>query len=175
MAAVNRNSDGTAEVPSGSSLDIVGTLKIGGVAVTATAAQLNAVPAATGATGANVATVADANVIGGVPVVFRIDVPAGTTGNVDVVSTHKVRVIDVWLVKKDAAGGGAGTIQVKNSTNAITDAMSIDINDQAIARATTINDAYHEVAAAGTIRVTRTRTASTDEACVVYISALRVA
>ncbi len=125
--------------------------------------------------GAKAATVADANVIGGLPVVFRIDVAAGVTGNVDVVSTYKVRVIDAWLVKRAAAGGGEGTIQVKNGANAITDAMSININDQAIARAASIDDAQHEIAAGGTLRITRTRTASTDETCTVYVLAVRVA
>lgn len=126
-------------------------------------------------TGRVMANVADANVIGGIPVIFRIDVAAGVTGDVDVVSTHKIRVINVWLVKRAAAGGGAGTITVKNGATAITDAMSIDINDKAIARAATIDDAQHEIAAAGTLRVTRTRTASTDETCTVYVEAVRVA
>lgn len=119
--------------------------------------------------------VADANVIGGLPVLHRIDVAAGTTGNVDVTLTHKTRVTDAWLVKRAAAGGGAGTIQVKNGTNAITDAISININDQAIARAASIDDAYHEIAAAGTLRITRTRSASTDETCTVYVLGVRVA
>ncbi len=125
--------------------------------------------------GISVANVADSNVVGGVPVLFRIPVPAGVTGNVDVVSTHKVRVIDAWLVKTTAAGGGGGTIQVKNGATAITDAISIDIADKAIARAATIDDAQHEIAAAGTLRITRTRTASTDETCIVYVLAIRVA
>lgn len=125
--------------------------------------------------GANAANVADANVVGGLEVLHRIDVPAGTTGDVDVVLTHKTRVTDAWLVKKNANGGGAGTIQVKNGSNAITDAMSININDQAIARATSINDANWEIAAGGTLKVTRTRSASTDETCTVFVRGVRVA
>lgn len=126
-------------------------------------------------TGRVAANVADANVVGGIPVLHRIDVPAGTTGDVDVVLTHKTRVTDVWLVKKNAAGGGAGTIQAKNGSDAITDAMSIDINDKVIARATEIDDAFAEIAAAGTLKITRTRTASTDEQCTVYVLGVRVA
>lgn len=125
--------------------------------------------------GAKVATVADANVVGGIPVLHRINVPAGVTGDVDTVLTYKTRVVDVWLVKTTAAGGGAGTIQVKNGATAITDAISININDNAMARAATIDDAQHEIAAAGTLRITRTRTASTDESCIVYVLAVRVA
>jgi hypothetical protein len=125
--------------------------------------------------GAGLATVADVNAIGGVPVLHRIDVPAGATGNVDVTLTHKTRITDVWLVKRSAAGGGAGTIQVKNGTNAVTDAMSINVADQTVVRPVTIDDAQHEIAAGGTLRVARTRTASTDEACVVYVLGVRVA
>lgn len=125
--------------------------------------------------GAKAAVVADANVVGGLPVLHRIAVPAGTTGDIDVVLTHKTLVVDVHLVKTAAAGGGAGTIQVKNAGNAITDAMSIDVNDQAVVRAASINDANHEIAAGGTLRVTRTRTASTSEACTVYVLGVRVA
>jgi hypothetical protein len=125
--------------------------------------------------GANAANVAAANVIGGIPVQHIVVVPAGTTGDVDVVLTHKTRVTDVHLVKTTAAGGGAGTIQVKNGATAISNAMSIDIADTTIARATTIDDAAHDIAAGGTLRVTRTRSASTSEACIVYVSGLRVA
>lgn len=125
--------------------------------------------------GTKLANVADANVVGGIPVLHRIDVPAGVTGNVDTTLTHKTRVVDAWLVKTAAAGGGAGTIQVKNGASAITDAMSIDVNDQAIARAASIDDAQAEIAAGGTLRITRTRTASTNEACTVYVLGVRVA
>lgn len=126
-------------------------------------------------TGAKVAVVGDANVVGGIPVLHRIDVPAGATGDVDVTLTHKTRVTDVWLVKKAAAGGGAGTIQVKNGSSAISDAMSINVNDKAVVRAAEIDDAAWEIAAAGTLRVTRTRTASTDETCTVFVKGIRVA
>jgi hypothetical protein len=146
--------------------DSTGTDAKQGITVAVEAASLS---------GTQVAVNAAANVIGSVPVIHRIAVPAGTTGDVDVTLTHKTLVIDAWLYKTTAAGGGAGTITVKNAANAITDAMSININDQAIARATTINDANNEIAAGGTLRITRTRTASTDETCVVFVKGLRVA
>jgi hypothetical protein len=121
------------------------------------------------------ANVADSNVIGGIPVLHRIPVPAGVTGNVDVTLTHKERVVDAWLVKSNAAGGGAGTIQVKNAAAAISDAMSINVADQTVVRAATIDDAAHEIAAAGTLRIARTRSASTDETCIVYVLCVRIA
>lgn len=125
-------------------------------------------------TGTNVAVNADSNVIGSIPVLHRIPIPAGTTGDVDTVLTHKTRITNVWLVKTAAAGGGAGTIQVKNGSSAVTDAMSINVNDQIIVRAASIDDAQHEIAAGGTLKITRTRTASTSEACIVYVLGVRV-
>jgi hypothetical protein len=118
---------------------------------------------------------AESNVVGGHPVVYLIPVPAGVTGNVDITITYKTRVLDVWLIKKAAAGGGAGTIQVFNGASAITDAMSIDVADKTIVRAVTLDDAVYEIAAAGTLRATRTRTASTDETCLVVVEGVFVA
>lgn len=126
-------------------------------------------------TGTQVATVADANVIGGVPVIHRIDVADGTTGDVDVTLTHKTRVINVWLVKTAGAGGSSDTITVKNGSTAITDAMSINVSDKVVVRAGTIDDAQHEIAAAGTLRVTRTKASANNVACIVYVEGLRVA
>lgn len=109
-------------------------------------------------------------------VIIALDIPAGTTGDVDFTSTpYKMRIVDAWLVKTAAAGGGAGTVQVKNTADAITNAMSIDVADQSITRASTIDDAFHTIASGGTIRVTRTRTASSDESCIVYLRAIRSA
>lgn len=161
------------------SADVIGSNELAALSVVTAAIAANAVTqakiAANALDGTVAANVADVNVIGGLPVLHRIAVPAGVTGDVDVTLTHKTRVTEVWLVKKTAAGGGAGTIQVKNGANAITDAMSINVNDQTVVRAATIDDAQWEIAAAGTLRVTRTRTASTDESCEVYVLGLRVA
>lgn len=147
----------------------------GSITVATTAPVYALIASGSGMDGRMAATVADANVVGGIPVLHRIAVPAGTTGDVDTVLTHKTLITDVWLVKTAAAGGGAGTIQVKNGSNAITDAMSIDVADKAVVRAATVDDAYHEIAAAGTLKITRTRTASTSEACTVYALGVRTA
>jgi hypothetical protein len=106
--------------------------------------------------------------------VFRIDIADAATGDVDVTVTNKIRVIDVHVVKTTGAGGAANTIQVKNGASAITDAISINISDNVVARAGSIDDAQHEIAAAGTLRVTRTK-AGGNAACTVYVLALRVA
>jgi len=124
-------------------------------------------------TGANVATLLDNAVIGGIPVVFIVDVPDGATGDVDVVSTDKVEVIEVVVVKKAAAGGASDTITVKNGATAITNAMDINIADKAIVRAGSIDDAASAIAAGGTLRVTRTKIAAANVACRVEIFAVR--
>lgn len=117
---------------------------------------------------------ADANVVGAVELVHRVNVPDAATGDVDVVLTYKSRVIDVTVVKTGANAGAANTITVKNGANAITDAISINVNDGIIARAGSIDDTHHEIAAGGTLRITRTRAGGNAE-CIVYVKTLRVA
>ena len=94
-------------------------------------------------------------------------IPAGITGNVDFVITNKTMFYDFRGYKTGAAGGGAGTVQVFNGGDAITDAIDIDVADEAVLVAATIADAFNEIAAGGTLRFTRTRTGSTDEACII--------
>ncbi len=103
--------------------------------------------------GTVVGPVADANVLGGIPVLHRITASA-LTGDVDVTLTHKTRVIDVWAVQAGGAGGVGDTIIVKNGTGVISDTLDLNIADKVIVRATTIDDAQNEIAAAGTLRVT---------------------
>jgi len=119
------------------------------------------------------AVVADKNVIGGIPVVFRIDLAAGALADTDVIMTHKVRVIDAYLVLR-GAGVATTTLQVKNTASAITNAMAASGSDQALVRCATIDDANYEIAAAGTLRVT-SATGASQPAATVYVTALRVA
>lgn len=120
----------------------------------------------------NVNTVANANVVGGIPVVFRVDI-ADATADTDVVVTHKIRVIDVVVVKTTGAGGSGDTLTVKNTATAITNAMVTNVADKAVVRAGTIDDASHEIAAAGTLRFSANK--ATNAACTVYVYALKVA
>lgn len=121
------------------------------------------------------ANLADNSVIAGFKLVYSIAVPAGATGDVDIVVTHRVRIIDAHLVKRGGAGGGAGTITVKNGNSAVTNAISIDVADNTIVAAATIDDAFRDLAAGGTLRITRTRTASTNEQADVYVEVIRTA
>jgi hypothetical protein len=129
--------------------------------------------ATAGITGLAAKFVADANVIGGIPVVHRINIAAGTVGNTDVTLTHKTHIADAWLVLK-GAGVSTTTLQVKNGTNAISDAMAASGSDKALVRAASIDDAYNEIAAGGTLRVTSATGASQPDA-VVYVLGFRVA
>jgi hypothetical protein len=120
-----------------------------------------------------VANVAAGNVVGGIPVVHVFTIPDGASGDVDITLTHKTRVIDAWVVLT-AAGNVGNTYTVKNGATAITDAFVSAGGDRDIGRAGEIDDAQHEVAAAGTLRVSYAR-AGGSSAAIVYVSGLRVA
>jgi phage-related tail fiber protein len=102
--------------------------------------------------GTFVAATANANVIGGVPVVHRIAVPDGT-GNTDVVLTHQTLITHIEFLKTTGAGGAADTCTVQNAANAITNAMDTNVADLTIVRPTTMDDAQTTIAAGGTLRV----------------------
>jgi hypothetical protein len=123
--------------------------------------------------GSKAANVADANVIGGVPVIHRIDLAAGALGDTDVVLTHKTRVIDAWLVLR-GPGVATTTLTVKNGATAITNAMAASGSDKDVVRAAAIDDASYEIAAGGTLRVT-SATGATQPAATVYVMGIRVA
>ena len=150
--------------------------KIGALAVTAAKIAADAVEtakiAAASLTGREVKVLANANVIGGIPVLHRIDIAAGALADTDVVLTHKTRVIDAWLVLR-GAGVSTTTLQVKNGANAITDAMAASGSDKALVRAAEIDDAQWEIAAGGTLRVT-SATGDTQPDATVYVLGHRV-
>jgi len=165
----------TQVVASGGVLDVEsgGSFKLNGTAITPTAAEINVLAAATpGVAASNLATVADGAF--GIPVVYRKDIADAATANYDYTLPYKVRVVDAYVVKTANAGGAANTVQVLSTANAITDAMSININDQTVARAATIDDANHEIAAGGKLRVTVTK-AGGNAACIVYVTCVKVA
>lgn len=149
-------------------LDVVGSSTITAAADTISVASASLV-------GTQAAVVADANVIGGLLVLHQVTVPDGATGDVDITLTHKTRVIDILVVKTTAAGGASDTITVKNGATAITNAMDLNVADKALVRAGTIDDAQWDIAAAGTLRVTRTKASMANVACIVYVHGIRVA
>jgi hypothetical protein len=126
--------------------------------------------------------VADKNTLGGIVILHRFDI-ADTAGtdNADESLTleHKTRILDAWVVKTDAAQGNnaASVVTVKDGSNSITDDIDIqNAGDKSIKRAGEIDDAYHEIAAGGTLQVVVTKgNASDNIACEVYVLAIRVA
>lgn len=123
-------------------------------------------------TGRVMANVANANVIGGIPVVHRITI-ADATANTDVVLTHKTRIIDAYAVKTAANGGAGDQVIIQNGATAITNAISLNAVDTTVVRAGTIDDAQWDIAAAGTLRVAATK--ATNCACEVVVTGIRVA
>jgi hypothetical protein len=167
-------SGGLITVESGGGIVVASgaSLTVAGVTVDATTLAANA------QTGANVAVVADDNLVGGLPVLHRLSIADGVTGDIDYVLTHKTRVVDVWLVKTGGAGHATeDTIMAKNGATAITDAIAVGNADKAIKRAGTIDDASWEVAAGGTLRITRTKGAGggNNVECTVFVLGVRVA
>lgn len=122
--------------------------------------------------GAKAAVVAADALIGGIPLIFQIDIAAGALAAKNVVMTHKIRVIDAWLVLT-GAGVATTTIVVGNGANAITDVMAASGSDGDLVRAATIDDDYHEIIATGSLRVT-SETGATQPDCIVYVLAERV-
>lgn len=127
--------------------------------------------------GASVSADASTSALAYTDGIQRVDIAAGATGDTVITSPpYKCRLINAWLVKRTAAGGGAGTIQVKNGApgTAITDAMSINVAQNTVVRCATLDTTQWDIPASTSITVTRTRTASTDESCTVFLALLRV-
>jgi hypothetical protein len=125
--------------------------------------------------GSNAADHAAANAVGSLMEIHEIVTAGGATADTDLVITHKSKVVDVWC-RVETVGSTSDTIQLKNGANVITDAMSIDIAQYAVARAGLINSANEEIAAGGTLRVTETDGGGSDSpATTVYVKVVRVA
>ena len=114
----------------------------------------------------------------GAPCIYAFHVLDAASGNFSVVVDRKIRVVDVWCVKRGGDGHATeDTILVGEGANAITDAMAIGANnDDSVTRAATIDDANYEIAAGGSLRVTWVRGAGggNDPECDVYVMAIRV-
>lgn len=84
-------------------------------------------------------------------VIVRATLVGGNTVTIwNANAPYKARIIDAWSVATSADGG---TWKVDNGTNDIIAAVTITGSDKAVNRAASIDDAYHEVASSGTLRV----------------------
>lgn len=106
----------------------------------------------------------------GVPFVIPVvNAGAATVAVFSADAPFKFRIIDAWAVSTKAAN--AGTWKLDNGTNDITTAIAYDTSDTLIARAAAIDDAYHDIAASGSLRLISSNAADT---AIVYVSAIRV-
>lgn len=120
-----------------------------------------------------VANTAELDVIGGVPVIFQTTIAAGALGNTDITVTHKIRVLDCFIILR-GAGVSTTTLQLKNGANAISSLLAASGSDKDLVRTVSIDDAYYEIAAGGTLRWTSATGATQPNALAVVI-AVRIA
>lgn len=111
---------------------------------------------------------------GAIAQVFTVAFADAATNSVNIVMTEQMQVIDVIVLKTAAAAAAANTVTVLNEGNAITDAIVTNIADKAIARASTIDDAFHDVIVGAALRVTNTK-AGGNSACIVKVLCMRSA
>ena len=106
---------------------------------------------------------------GAIPFILSATLSGGNTVSIfNSDAPFKFRVIDAWSVATSADGG---TWKVDDGTTAITDTVTVTGTDKTINRAGTIDDAEHEIAANGSLRVVGDG-ANAD--CIVYINCMRV-
>jgi len=122
--------------------------------------------------GSNVANTSPDNVIGAIPVLYRIAVEDASTNN-DVTSTHKFLVTDFWFVGGATPGVAEDTVQLLNGTNAISEAVAKTTDANCLVRATQLNQSTGMIAAGGTIRITSVK--NTNVAGTAFVMGIRVA
>lgn len=121
---------------------------------------------------ASALNVADNNTAPGSLVVHTFLVPDAVTGDIDIIVTDKIEVLNVECVKRNGAGAG-NTMQIKNAATAISDAIACAVDDT-VTRASTIVDGAgtNVINAGGTLRLTATRAAGTRD-CRVTVYAIK--
>jgi hypothetical protein len=126
-------------------------------------------------TGTVAALVANANVIGGIPVIHRLTLTSGANGDTDILLTHKTRVAMAWFVLKGAGTAGC-LVTVKNVANAITEALDCAAGaDKAQYHFASYDDAYFDVAAGTNLRVSKASTGANFPGAEVYVLGFRTA
>jgi len=122
--------------------------------------------------GSNVANTSPDNVIGAIPVLYRITVEDASANN-DITSTHKFLVTDFWFVGGATPGVAEDTVQLLNGTNAISEAVAKTTDANCLVRATQLDQSTGMIAAGGTIRITSVK--NTNVAGTAYVMGIRVA
>jgi hypothetical protein len=84
-------------------------------------------------------------------ILLRAQIVAGNTVTIhNANAPFKYRVVDAWSIAQSADGG---TWKLDNGTNDITNAVTVTGTDKTRNGITTLDDAYWEIAASGTLRV----------------------
>lgn len=126
-------------------------------------------------TGLVAALIADANVIGGLMVIHRILLASGADADVDVLLTHKTRIVDA-VFTLNGAGTTGSDIQVFNVTTAISDLLDVSSgSDNDVFRPGNMDSAQVEIAAAANLRVSYSSTSADFPGAEGYIIGMRVA
>jgi hypothetical protein len=146
-------SDTTNRIPVGK-LELVGEDGLGYVSV-----GLDSGTVASTLSGSSVGTVANANTVGGIPVVHMFEIADAATADYDITLAEKTEFL-FFQVIKTAGAGTAVTVQMKNTATAITDAIDIADADKTVSIAATIDDASNVIDAAGILRASVVRTTS---------------
>lgn len=111
------------------------------------------------------------------PLVYKIELAGGATGNYDITVAEKCMIIDAYIVNNEA-GDTSDTVQVTNGTgsNHITNAMSNAGAAGAVVAASSLSETHRFMAAGSTLRVTQTDNSGSDAgATSCYIIVIRTA
>jgi len=123
--------------------------------------------------GRNMTAPQDDNVVGGIPLLYRIDMAGGATASSTTTLQGDVVVIDMWVLNR-AAGTTSDTVQLfadEAGIIAISDAISVAGADQTIASVGTIDSS---LAQTSFLTITETDGGGSDSpACTVYILAYK--
>ena len=97
----------------------------------------------------------DSNI--GIPLVIDFEITADASSGLNIFDANapfKFEIIDIVAQARATVGGGC-TITISDGTNTIADSINL-ATDKAIARVGSIDDAYSEIAASGTLKVATT-------------------
>jgi len=100
-------------------------------------------------------------------ITLRVTATAGA-GTGAFTATRGFRVFDATAYKTAALGNAGDTVQVFNGAGAVSDAISLNVADTAIARAGTIDDATYAFVVGDTLNVT-TVEGGVDSACHIFV------
>tara|TARA_B110001452_G_scaffold260928_1_gene259019 strand:+ start:474 stop:887 length:414 start_codon:yes stop_codon:yes gene_type:complete len=112
----------------------------------------------------------DGEDFGFIPVTLKVLTAAGASNTVALTMERKFTLIDVNARNFGGAGTSDDILTIKNGSTAITNAMAMEVADNAIVRAGSIDDAQHELAAGGTLNVVASNAGGGLQTMIVYLT-----